>query len=556
MALGGAVALVASTLTGFQPVLLVILGIVWWATHKLTFDCTLLDEDQDAGVGLLQESGLDPSALADTGPPPRDRRPGGDGRVALAREFREEEREAGRRRRPPAQCAGRLAGLFHARLAPALWPGTMVRAGRRGRTAQRVVRLLSRLHLQRNGPAAGDELPQSPALPAPAQAQDARGHDGHLAVDGRHRDRGLDGAGGGLAVARHGLERRARFHARNERPPRIALRGAQGWRRQGRRGRGPEERSRRRTANRGQGKRRRQERPGQCQDRRRCAANRRRRRMGPRARKDRPSRISPEIKKARTTAPTTRPIAPRTTTKNDDKRRSERRRNRTTTNRRRENQNPSDAANPPPKLPSVPFQAPSWLHGLFMVVGAVALIFGLFRYGPVLLDALRELIASLLGGFGFRKPKKRAKERGGRSRASRCRRPGRSPRSPIRSPVGWPRISVPMTWSSTVSRRSRPGRSSRISPVRRTRRRANLSHRLGQARADLRQDATRLAGYFVTIVYGQRGFKAEVLPPLRQFWRALGGCRRESCGHAVLRSASARQSPSASTSRSPPRIRE
>ena len=53
---------------GFSPFLLVILGIVWWATHKLTFDCTLLDEDQDAGVGLLQESGLDPSALADTGP--------------------------------------------------------------------------------------------------------------------------------------------------------------------------------------------------------------------------------------------------------------------------------------------------------------------------------------------------------------------------------------------------------------------------------------------------------------------------------------------------------
>ena len=69
IALGGAVALVASRFAGFQPALLVILGIVWWATHKLTFDCTLLDEDQDAGVGLLQESGLDPSALADTGPP-------------------------------------------------------------------------------------------------------------------------------------------------------------------------------------------------------------------------------------------------------------------------------------------------------------------------------------------------------------------------------------------------------------------------------------------------------------------------------------------------------
>ncbi len=65
VALGGAVAVVASVLAGFQPFLLVILGVVWWATHKLTFDCTLLDEDQDAGVGLLQETGLDPRRMAE-----------------------------------------------------------------------------------------------------------------------------------------------------------------------------------------------------------------------------------------------------------------------------------------------------------------------------------------------------------------------------------------------------------------------------------------------------------------------------------------------------------
>ncbi len=59
VALGGAVALVATVLAGIQPFLIVIMGVVWWATHKLTFDCTLLDEDQDAGVGLLQESGLE-----------------------------------------------------------------------------------------------------------------------------------------------------------------------------------------------------------------------------------------------------------------------------------------------------------------------------------------------------------------------------------------------------------------------------------------------------------------------------------------------------------------
>ena len=40
-----------------------LMGIVWWAAHKLTWDCTLVDEKQDAsGQGLLQEMGLDPLA--------------------------------------------------------------------------------------------------------------------------------------------------------------------------------------------------------------------------------------------------------------------------------------------------------------------------------------------------------------------------------------------------------------------------------------------------------------------------------------------------------------
>jgi hypothetical protein len=32
-----------------------------------------------------------------------------------------------------------------------------------------------------------------------------------------------------------------------------------------------------------------------------------------------------------------------------------------------------------------------------------------------------------------------------------------------------------------------------------------------------------MVGYFVMIVYGQQGFRSEVLPPLRRFWRALEG---------------------------------
>jgi len=37
---------------------MILLGIVWWSAHKLTWDCTLIDEDEDAsGSGLLQTAG-------------------------------------------------------------------------------------------------------------------------------------------------------------------------------------------------------------------------------------------------------------------------------------------------------------------------------------------------------------------------------------------------------------------------------------------------------------------------------------------------------------------
>lgn len=47
----------------------ILLGMVWWCAHKLTWDCTLIDDDQDAsGKGLLQtalkrENGKDAPAL-------------------------------------------------------------------------------------------------------------------------------------------------------------------------------------------------------------------------------------------------------------------------------------------------------------------------------------------------------------------------------------------------------------------------------------------------------------------------------------------------------------
>ena len=48
-----------------------ILALVWWAAYKLTWDCTLIDDTQDAsGEGLLQRMGLDSSAVPASNAPP------------------------------------------------------------------------------------------------------------------------------------------------------------------------------------------------------------------------------------------------------------------------------------------------------------------------------------------------------------------------------------------------------------------------------------------------------------------------------------------------------
>ena len=96
-------------------------------------------------------------------------------------------------------------------------------------------------------------------------------------------------------------------------------------------------------------------------------------------------------------------------------------------------------------------------------------------------------------------------------------------RSLIRSLAGSPRISVPNdlviysfealeAWAFEHNL----ARSPHETP-------SEFVSRVGEARVDLQSDTTRLAGYFVNVVYGQRGFKGEVLPPLRQFWRAIQG---------------------------------
>ncbi len=60
-------------------------------------------------------------------------------------------------------------------------------------------------------------------------------------------------------------------------------------------------------------------------------------------------------------------------------------------------------------------------------------------------------------------------------------------------------------------------------PARHTRRRPSSSAVSARPGPTCARTLRRLVGLFVTIVYGQRGFKEEVLPRLRQFWLALQG---------------------------------
>jgi hypothetical protein len=189
-------------------------------------------------------------------------------------------------------------------------------------------------------------------------------------------------------------------------------------------------------------------------------------------------------------------------------------------NSSQENRDSNDAARPPTRLPSPPFQVPSWLRGLVTVVGVVGLIFCLFRYGPFLLDALRDLLASLFGGIWIGKPKKRAKDSAAEStEPARPARPFASFLNPFASGLVQrlsPNDLVIYSFEALEAWafEHNLARSPHETPT-------EFVRRLGQARDDLRQDSTRLVGFFVSVVYGQRGFRENVLPVLEQFWAAL-----------------------------------
>ena len=209
MALGGAVALVGTVLAGFQPFLLIVMGIVWWATHKLTYDCTLLDEDQDTGVGLLQQSGLDAAAMAEAGLDHIDDGPASRGigdpdamESSLMPDrpwwkFWEADPEGASRPHAP----GVWLIYFTVASLPMFGLGQwLVPAVQEDRRAWLFLYFLAYM-ASGMGAAALDELPEPAALPPQAEAPDAGGDDRDLAVDRRHHDHRPDAGGGRPARA-------------------------------------------------------------------------------------------------------------------------------------------------------------------------------------------------------------------------------------------------------------------------------------------------------------------------------------------------------------------
>jgi hypothetical protein len=54
---------------------IVLIAVIWWCAHRLTWDCTFIEEDADtSGTGLLQAAGLAKPA-ADDGPPAEEEKP-------------------------------------------------------------------------------------------------------------------------------------------------------------------------------------------------------------------------------------------------------------------------------------------------------------------------------------------------------------------------------------------------------------------------------------------------------------------------------------------------
>lgn len=78
VALGAATGLRLCQFLGAPLSALVLLALIWWCAGKLTWDCTVIDDDEDAsGQGLLQTAGFESGGIGNTAAEPDPAGPGG-----------------------------------------------------------------------------------------------------------------------------------------------------------------------------------------------------------------------------------------------------------------------------------------------------------------------------------------------------------------------------------------------------------------------------------------------------------------------------------------------
>ena len=186
-----------------------LIALVWWSADKLTWDCTLIDEqEEDSGEGLLETVGLDrpdqaavQREIAPAQAGTRPRRPPRGTNVPTSWWDRFVER----RRRPHAP--GVWVVYFSLAALPLFGIGQLFIPSRQSGGPAVCVPTSLRLHGQRTGAAAFDELSRPAPLSAAATAGNAAGDGQSLAGHRRGLDRRRDVRGDAPAAAQRRIRR-------------------------------------------------------------------------------------------------------------------------------------------------------------------------------------------------------------------------------------------------------------------------------------------------------------------------------------------------------------
>ena len=172
------------------------MAIVWWSAHKLTWDCTFIDDEQDAsGEGLLQGMGLDSDtverqvAIVQPGGASPLASSTGTAPAAAAPERGQDwyQRMVQRRRRP--HTPGVWVMYYALAALPLFGVGQLADPRHRHGQPAACVSTDLRLRRLRPGSVADHQLPGPAPLFAAAQSADARRHGRHVAGTRRRDDR-------------------------------------------------------------------------------------------------------------------------------------------------------------------------------------------------------------------------------------------------------------------------------------------------------------------------------------------------------------------------------